>query len=152
MTRADPASATAIEVSLGHRVRRRWWLTAAIVWSILVLIACSLPASSVPKPEAVGLHIPFLDRWAHVAIFGLWGGLWWVAAGSRGWGPRVLLAGVLYGALTELVQDWLGWGRSADLADWVSDILGVSLGILSARGVYRMIFDRPSSRKAEETG
>jgi VanZ family protein len=55
----------------------------------------------------------------------------------------------MYGALTELVQDWLGWGRSADLADWFSDILGVGLGILPARGVYRLMIDRSSSQKAE---
>ena len=80
------------------------------------------------------------DKLVHLAAFGL---LVMPAAFSRRV-PRGLLFGglfvgaAIFGVAIELIQPY--FGRSADLNDWVADILGAGLGLLLARFIRRLKF------------
>jgi VanZ family protein len=96
---------------------------------MLVLLACALPRQNLPEAPGVTASIPFLDRWVHFAIFGLWSALWSIALPGRRAALAIFALGAVYGGFTELLQGWLGWGRTADVIDWVADLVGVALGI-----------------------
>jgi len=85
-----------------------------------------------------GSQITGSDLVVHFGIFGIWAFLigqsfykqaqWPVLKFHRGF--FVLVLGVLLAAGTEAVQGFLLWSRSADLLDYVADILGLLVGLL----------------------
>ena len=104
----------------------------AILWTLGILAACSIPGKDLPT-----LHIASADKIAHFAIFAGFGWLWMRAfpdkpAGSTGY---VLAFGLAYGALTEVYQGLLPFGRSPD----PYDALANALGLLTAVLVYRLV-------------
>ncbi len=120
---------------------RKWLRTSlAITWTLLIIAACLLPASEVPKVRI--LHI---DKVVHVVIFAgfsfLW--LWVLVPATFRKGFLVLLCAVLLGYLVELLQDSdLTTGRSFDTKDIVADAIGGAVGI----GLF-FIFQRMAVRR-----
>ncbi len=119
-------------------------VVAAILW--LTLAREPLPRSSFPL-------IPGFDKIGHACMFG---GLYFAAAfdwrlshrkmgkreSRRGHAERaVLLAGlcVAFGGGIELLQEWMGQGRSADWLDFVADAAGVALSVAVTPWVLRRI-------------
>lgn len=96
------------------------WL--AIVWSIIMLIGCLTPHEDVPEELS-----SFNDKGLHVAIFIPFAVLWILAGFRVG---RVLIAGILFGALIEILQGILPINRNADWFDLAADSLGVVIGTL----------------------
>jgi VanZ family protein len=108
----------------------RWW--PPVVWAAVVLTATSIPNVSLPGPSGT-------DKAGHFFMYGMLGFLI-LRAASRTRSARALLAtlaGVaIFAALDEWHQAFIP-GRSADVGDWVADVIGVCLGAVSAYWMAR---------------
>lgn len=101
----------------------RAWLPP-VLWALLLLGIGSIP--NVPGPET-GLP---LDKVAHLLMYGVLGVLLggaWQSARGRPAAAVVLAAALLVGALDEINQSRIA-GRSAELADWIMDAVGILAG------------------------
>ena len=100
----------------------------AILWTLLILIACLTPAAEIPNVD-----IPMVDKWTHLIFFGIFSFLWLCArpAINVSWLVNLLLISIAFGAAIELLQGLLTFlGRSMEFLDAVADALGGLLGIL----------------------
>jgi VanZ family protein len=109
---------------------------AAIVWTLLIFIACFIPAQEISK-----FHVPFVDKWVHFILFGGFTFLWLLAAPSMQ--PKkllfVALLGSIFGWLVEELQGLLSFlGRAKDLYDIYADTLGAILGVILFYGAALM--------------
>jgi VanZ family protein len=100
-----------------HGPLSRGAFAVAVLVSLAVLFA---PASDVPSAP------PGVDKVIHVAVFtalavtGRWAGV----------GRSVLaVLLVVYAAVSELVQGLSPLERTASVADWVADVVGLLLGL-----------------------
>ncbi len=102
----------------------RW---AAIVWTLGILVALSLPPEDIPGPS----RLLALDKIAHAVLFGGFGLLWMLAlrrpAAHRAAG--VLLAGSLFAIFTEIYQGLLPYPRTPDPLDALADVAGLALAV-----------------------
>ncbi|HEY0971749.1 MAG TPA: VanZ family protein [Gemmatimonadales bacterium] len=103
---------------------RRW--LPFVCWAVLVLTLTSIPNPHVPV-------VPGGDKAAHAIMYGVLGGL---AAFALVGVRRPLMAHVLalagvaaLAALDEWHQLFIP-GRSADVADWMADVVGATLVLL----------------------
>ena len=103
----------------------------AILWTLAILAACSLPGNELPK-----IHFDLFepDKIAHFILFFLFGTLWLMATPETQKGRRLIIIGlgVLYAVLTEIYQSVIPMGRTADPMDAVANIIG----LLAAIGSY----------------
>ena len=103
----------------------------AILWTLLIFILCLIPGNELPD-----VNVPFVDKWAHVILFGIFSFLWMCTIPSRRLFVlfSVLTITVFLGWLVEYIQGHYTLGRSQDnmdtLADSVGGILGIGLFIL----------------------
>jgi hypothetical protein len=112
MARAHPALAA-------HGALSRGAFAVAVLVSLAVLFA---PADDVPSSP------PGVDKLVHLLLFAA------LAASGRWAGVRTgVLAGslVVYAAVSEVVQGVSALERSASVADWVADVVGVLAGLLA---------------------
>ncbi len=109
-----------------------YWLPL-VAYCVLIFIQSSHPA-----PEGLP-DVPFMDKWLHLAGYGLLGALC-DRAFRRQW-PRVplrrlfwaaVIATALYGASDEFHQYFVPF-RSADVLDAAADALGGLLGVVAFR-------------------
>ena len=98
----------------------------ALGWTLGILLACSLPGSSIPTPS-MGL-----DKVAHFVLFAGLGVAWMAALASplRRRAYLVLTLGTLYACFTEVYQGWLPWEREPDPFDALANVLGLAVGVL----------------------
>lgn len=117
-------------LSLFRVLYHRKWLSAVLAtfWTLLIVGACLLPASEVPKVRI--LHI---DKAVHFVIFAGFSFLWLlvlVPATFRT-GFLVFLCAVILGYLVELLQgSGITTGRSFDTMDIVADAIGGAGGMV----------------------
>jgi hypothetical protein len=112
MARPHPALAV-------HGALSRGVFAVVVLVSLAVLFA---PADDVPSAP------PGVDKLVHLLLFAaLAGSGRW--AGARPGVLGVLLAG--YAALSEVVQGLSALERSASVADWAADVVGVLAGLLA---------------------
>ena len=107
--------------------RARTWATVAFVATVLL----SLWVLFWPSPSGGGLSFPGADKLVHAGLF-----LLLAVTARRRFGalPAVLLAVLVYAALSEVVQAVLLTRRSGDLLDVVADAAGAAAGwLLAAR-------------------
>ena len=101
-----------------------------IAWSILILVLCTMPPSSLPK-----IKIPHIDKAAHFCFFFVQSALlslllrfqkkrkyWLIVFLST-------LQAFVYGGVIELLQDRF-FSRSGDWYDLLADILGGFCGAI----------------------
>ena len=100
-----------------------WMLTVA--WGGVIWKALMMPGEETPDIS----FIPFADKFAHAALFAVWGFLLcWALQRSFhslsriGVGVLSLLAVAIYGGVSEAIQGMVG--READFVDFVADLLG----------------------------
>lgn len=98
----------------------------ALGWTLLILIACSIPGPAVPSTSLLEL-----DKLAHFVLFAGFGWLWLWAYPDRT--LVVLGAGLLYAAGTEVYQGLLPLDRYPEVLDFVANAFGLSAAV----GVHR---------------
>ena len=106
----------------------RWknWLAPAFYYLAILSISL-IPRSGVEKVDRL-IPLPN-DKVLHLGVYSGFG----FVLGRLPFSPVALgMAGSLLGALDEQVQR-LAPGRDVSVADWVADILGVSLGLAVRR-------------------
>ena len=112
MSRTHPALAV-------HGALSRGAFAVVVLVSLAVLFA---PADDVPASP------PGVDKLVHLLLFAA------LAVSGRWAGVRAGVLGgllVLYAAVSEVVQGISALGRSASVADWVADTVGVLAGLLA---------------------
>ncbi len=102
---------------------RKAALIGAVIWTIGIFVACLWPGRELPHS-----NIPFIDKWTHFVLFGVFALLWLCAYPAAKVAP-VVLAGLGLGIFVELLQMWFSsLGRSGDVMDAVADGVGSVLG------------------------
>jgi VanZ family protein len=102
------------------------WLAAAILWTAAILVVNSISVSDPTwQPPFAGA-----DKLTHAFMYGVASFTWRRGfASTRDAATWRVVAGVaLLGALDEWHQRIVP-GRSADLFDWVADVVGAWLGV-----------------------
>jgi len=111
---------------------RSYW--AALVWAAFILLLCGLPGEDLPNIDFWEINIE--DKLAHIAVFGVLNVLIIYGASSKRIDRKTLFnaifIGVLYGALTELLQGWIFPTRFMSLSDFIADSIGSILGTVFA--------------------
>jgi VanZ family protein len=104
------------------------WRVLAILWTLGIVAACSLPGRSLPQS---GLFE--FDKLIHAALFFGFGVLWLLALQAplplRRW--RVLFVGLAFAVLTEVYQGVLPFERFPDPYDALANGLGLCAALLA---------------------
>jgi VanZ like protein len=140
-----------------HDPPKLFRLAAAIIWTVVILLLCWIPATVVQRIEAKSpwLQIPDLDKVIHAGIFVVLAVLWRRAYSSRRAIGAVILGGFALGALTELGQLLPIVRRHAELYDLATDCVGVLIGVAiapliepSLRAIERVLIRAPTPAAA----
>ena len=100
---------------------RLWWAGA----TALVAVTCWLAL----RPSAGGEQwFPGADKFQHAVAF-LALTAWFLALVDRGRYAAVVLAMLAFGALIEVAQHLMPYGRQAEWADMAADALGIAMGL-----------------------
>ena len=107
---------------------KRWG--PVVAWAAIILFGTSIPGPALPPGPAGS------DKLLHFVIYAILGLLAGRAALAHGgpWGRTIVLTLVAVAAFAAL-DEWhqgLVPGRYPDVADWVADIAGATLGVGSA--------------------
>lgn len=108
--------------------RKRSATLLAITWTVLIVIACLIPGSGMPK-----VNIAMADKWVHFIIFAGFSFLWLQTRPKAGMtaGLFWFLLSVLLGYLVEVLQgSGITKGRAFDWYDVLADAIGGLLGVL----------------------
>jgi len=120
--------------------QKRWAKFLAWTWTLLIFIACFLPAKEIPK-----LSIPLIDKWVHFLLFAGFAWLWLlVLSPVRGRTCFfVFLVSVLFGFLVELIQgSGISPGRYFDLKDALADAIGGLIGVALFLGFQQIALQK----------
>lgn len=120
---------------------KNYWKSIVVMLAILIL--STITFSTIPDVA----KFEHSDKIAHVVMYcGL--GIVLFADYTKDyqvknkyayWKWYLLLFAVLWGGVIELIQFFFTAIRTAELADWVADIIGLILGFLFALGVKKII-------------
>jgi hypothetical protein len=127
-----------------HAEMKRFRLTLAAIWTVVIMVLCWLPGAAVHRLEyGPWFKMPNFDKLVHAGIFVVFSVLWarvWTSPRRYAW---VALGGFGLAILTELVQRFPIVGRDASVADATTDAAGVLLGLVLAP------FVEPAARYVE---
>jgi len=101
---------------------RRLWFSCGVLLAAAVTVVCLLPSSDLPS-----FHL--WDKLEH-ALAWISLAFWFGSVVVR---RDILWVGitlVALGGAIELLQGWMGLGRSADIFDLLADSVGISIGLL----------------------
>ena len=98
----------------------------AVLWTLLIFAACSLPGGQVPDISALPI-----DKFAHFSFFLIFALLWMHASEKALWRRALLVGtgGLMFGIGIEVYQGWLPFSRASDPYDALADIAGLILGL-----------------------
>ncbi len=110
---------------------KKYWLS--IIWSIIIIIFCSLPSSNIPRNRII--NIPHLDKILHFGIYFILSLLiLYETKIKTGKNKIVFILTAVFsfvlGLLIEIEQQYLISSRTGDLYDLLADIIGAISGIL----------------------
>ncbi len=102
-------------------------LFAAFLWTIIIIIGCSIPGKDIPK---IGLFEHF-DKVVHFTFFAVFFILWYIYYHTSKQIVFILiLISAIFGFLIEWYQLNFVAGRSFDVWDGVADTIGALIGAL----------------------
>lgn len=110
-------------------------LVLATSWTTLLFLLCFLPGYDIPDVD-----VPFIDKWTHFVLFGVFSFLWLAAYPGADIRRLVtcFLASCVVGWLVEEIQGLLTFlSRTKDVVDIVADAVGGLLGVLFFGLCYR---------------
>jgi len=102
----------------------------SIVWILIIAVLHFIPGYDLPQLDLS--YIFQIDKIVHVFIFCVGVYLFATALSERqknSFLSYLVLMFILYGLLLEVLQDLFLIQRSADVFDWLADIIGVFLGV-----------------------
>ncbi len=107
----------------------------ALAWMLVVFIAISMPPGNLPKSGIFSM--PHFDKLVHFFLFSIFGLLFsfgFYKQGSQKLMHRyfvlfTLLAGFIYGSLTEILQHFYFSGRNGNITDVAFNLFGTVFGI-----------------------
>ena len=83
------------------------------------------------KPGVENFEFPFMfdgiDKLLHLSIFAMLGFTFMAAYPKIKFSYFIQIM-IIYGMLTEILQDEMHWGRSLEFLDLVADIIGILIG------------------------
>jgi VanZ family protein len=102
-----------------------------IIYFICITILFFLPGSAFPKSN--WFSTINLDKWIHIALFLGMSFLccWGFSIARKKHFIWLLFFVLIYGLTVEIIQEKLIKNRSFDLLDWVADLIGCALGIIT---------------------
>ncbi len=102
----------------------RLWVCLGLVIAAFITVSCLMPARDVPD---IGVSDKIEHGFAYAVL-----AFWFVSIlQRRRWLP-LLLALAAFGGVIELAQGAMHWGRHAEWADLLADVVGSAIGILLA--------------------
>lgn len=112
-------------------------ITPAIAWLLLSFYLLTLPGTKLPQED--WLDKIWIDKWVHIAMFGLLVWLWCrvFINESRQIFYFICVACISYGIAMEFVQKYLVINRSFDIGDIIADAVGCSLGLYISLRMYK---------------
>ncbi|CAN5500550.1 hypothetical protein BH23ACT6_BH23ACT6_21940 [soil metagenome] len=113
----------------------------SLAWALLAAMAAIQVYALYLHAPAPGPGLPYLDKVAHLLIFGVPAAL--AAALRLRW---VLVALAIHAVSSEPLQGWLPVARSPDMWDLVADLLGIVAGMLIGRGVVARMNPKAARR------
>lgn len=101
---------------------RRLWFVVGVALALTVTVLCLLPSKDLPS-----IHL--WDKLEHLLA---WSALafWFGSVVVRRDILWVVLSLVALGGAIEVLQGWMGLGRSADIKDLLADSVGILFGTL----------------------
>jgi len=116
----SPVQSTRAETVPELRLARLWW---AVGWGMVLFIAVSCL-----EPGRYVMELHLWDKAEHsLAFFGM--SVWFGGLVRRGRYPLVGLAMLSFGGGIEIAQGLMGWGRDADILDFVADAVGITVAL-----------------------
>src|SRR5436190_12602969 len=104
----------------------------SIVWALVILALCAMPGQYIPSND--WLDLLSVDKLIHAMMFFILCSLFIIAAKKSNKGMGIIIAlvifGILYGALMELLQQEVFSNRSADWKDIVANSTGCIISLL----------------------
>jgi VanZ family protein len=113
---------------------RGYRIATAIFWTLVIMTLCWLPRDAINRLEdnSALLFIPNFDKVVHAGIFLVFAVLWARGLSS----PRrlvwIALGGIGLAVITEAGQALSAVGRDASVADALTDVIGVVVGLAVA--------------------
>jgi hypothetical protein len=114
---------------------------SAVIWTVMILILCWIPARIVHKIEegSSWFQVPDLDKAIHAGLFLVLALLWRRVDLSRRAIGVVILGGFALGAISELGQLLPIIRRTASLSDLATDCVGLIVGVAIAPWVEPLL-------------
>lgn len=102
----------------------------AILWTLFIASSCLLPASAFKSFSFDSLIQ--VDKLVHLVLYITFVVLWYLAWPSwkTNYSFILLIIGILYGVLIEILQSEMSLGRSYDVADILANTAGAILGVI----------------------
>ena len=108
------------------------WLVAALVWTAAILAVNSISITDAPIPTFSGA-----DKLTHTGMYAIAAFAWRSAFRSRN---EIVSVGIVLGiALLGAFDEWRQLavpGRSAEVRDWLADVVGALLGVIISRRLF----------------
>jgi VanZ family protein len=112
-------------------VLKKLFLSAAIVWTFIVLVLCLIRLDGAPQIE-----IANFDKYVHIIFHFIFTMLWFLFfklhfKEENKYKPFVVsfVLSVLFGALIEVLQQWCTQNRTGDLYDVLANMSGAAIAI-----------------------
>lgn len=104
----------------------RYWRVLAVGWTLGIVVACSIPGSSLPSSD-----LWEADKLIHFGLFAGFGTLWMLSltGSARRRALWVLGTGLAFAGGTEVYQGWLPFGRSPDVLDALANGAGLLVSV-----------------------
>ncbi|MGE5107879.1 MAG: VanZ family protein [Sphingobacteriales bacterium] len=112
-----------------------------LLWTIAIFILLILPGNSFPQSN--WFEEIYLDKWIHIFLFCLFVMFWALGFNNKPASVqkriliKLLLTGILFGVLMEVIQHFWVPGRSFEVKDILSDLAGSFLGWLISLKIIR---------------
>ncbi|HYJ40721.1 MAG TPA: VanZ family protein [Steroidobacteraceae bacterium] len=106
-------------------LQRVWW-TLGVVFVVLAMVVCLVPAPQVPSP------MEWNDKVSHLAGHGLLAVYFAGLVPRRSWW-KIFLFLLVFGAVIEFAQYYTHLGREGDPRDVLANSAGAVLGLVAAR-------------------
>jgi VanZ family protein len=126
----------------------------SVGWAILILVLCAIPGNDLPSSP--WFRIPQFDKIVHAVLyfplalmlgaeFDLTGKTWLKILGPL----FTMLIVAFYGGVIEILQEKLFINRSADIDDWMFDMIGGLAGLTVYYLFFRPFVKKLSARKSQ---